>query len=548
MSLAFDMVRCTQGRGFRLYLRMGRVALIMLACIVVLHVEYRMKLTTLKSSLWTMVSVGVARALRRFALQHDPDNFPDQREESYWFLGAAGIFGAMWLLTTDPKSRAIADLEYIPLAVLLVNLVSTTTAVLLGWSIILPIAESSLETGAEHCHVIYQRRYEGIILIILSMVANFSPALSIRRSYTSWPQHCCFVVANLCAIFGPWFDSAEKHNRESCGGTSAYELLENEVAGDAPQNNEQQHMRREASRKSPWFIPGLFLVSLLWAGSVVFNFCAHGPERRSARIDQVYEPPLPMEIVLSMYKEPIEDVRNLLIGIKSAHETGKAFVTIYIKDEEADPDDIKLSTGADSVIKLPNIGREGETYLYHITSRWDSLARHTMYVQADVTFSKNFYRRLRNYFSPEHTGFLNLGFFEPCICDQCGDEFWWWDFARIIPEYHAKVYNSTCKEVVLSYKGSFIVTAARIRGVGKEFYQDLRQVLVDENSWAHQPEYLDGRPDSMSGPDFGYTLERMWNLIFQCNEMDIAWKCPSSESGWRFGGEISDCQCFDIPP
>lgn len=542
ISLAFDVVKCTQSAGLRLYLRMGRIGLLMLACVVMLIVEYRLKVTAVKSSLWTMLSLGATRALRRIALQYDPDNFPRRREETYCFLAAGGIIGAAWTLTTDPKSRAFADLEYLPITEALVNLASTTTALLLGRSIILPFDESILETDADHGHIAHQRSHDGTILMVVSTVANLTLALSFHRSYTSWLQYCCFVIALLCGTSGPWRAS---NGWEGHGGTTAYELIENEVAEDAPRNNEQRGTGTTTSSKCSWSMAGLLLVSLLWTGSVVFNLCTPAPGRLPARIDRVYEPPSPMEIVLSMYKEPIQEVRDLLIGLKSAHETGKASVTIYTKDEESDPDDIKLKTGADSVVKLPNVGREGETYLHHIISRWDSLAKHTMYIQADIHFSKNFYRQLKNFFVPESTGFLNLGFFETCNCEHCGDEFWWWDYATIIPEYYAKVYNSTCEEVLLSYKGSFLVSAARTRGLGKEFYQDLRQALVDKGSWAHQPEYLDGRPDSMSEPDVGYTLERMWNLIFQCAEMDIAWKCPSYMSGWRLGGDISDCQCFD---
>jgi hypothetical protein len=108
------------------------------------------------------------------------------------------------------------------------------------------------------------------------------------------------------------------------------------------------------------------------------------------------------------------------------------------------------------------------------------------------------------------------------------------------------MYNSTiCENVLLSYKGQFIVSAARIRGVNKDIYHDLWQAFVDENNPAHQPSNLQGRPDSMSAPDFGYTMERLWNLLFQCSSVDVGWKCPTLLSEWRLGGDISDCQCFD---
>ncbi|KAH7393989.1 hypothetical protein DE146DRAFT_757468 [Phaeosphaeria sp. MPI-PUGE-AT-0046c] len=553
LRLAVDLVHYSQGDGIRLCLQISRIALLTLACVVILLVEYRLKVTFLKSSLWTMLSAGAAKALRRLALQHDPESFPKRREETGWFLGAGGVIAIIWICSTQKDPHVFVDLKYAPPAVMLVNLVATTAALLLGRSMILPLDEDRLEVEVEaaRCY------HDSIVLMVVSGIANCSTAFSIRRSYTSWLQYCCFAVALICASLGPRraIDYGQIHQPYS--ETTAYELVGSvsstsleDAEADPVQGNDrqaqQQGLESKNSEKHTWSFWGVVVVSLLWAGSVAFNLSAPEPERLPARIDQSYEPPSQLEIVLSMYKEPIEDVKDLLASLKSAHETRKASVTIYTKDEEADAVHIKLITGADSVIKLQNVGREGETYLYHITNRWDSLAKHTMYLQADVGFSKNFYKRLRNYFVPERTGFLHLGFFEPCSCEQCGDEFWWWDHAKLIPKYYAEIYNLTCEDVLLSYKGSFIASAARTRGLGKEFYHDLRQTLVDKNSWAHQPEFLQGRPDSMAAPDFGYTLERMWSMVFQCAEMDIAWKCPSSTSGWRLGGDISDCQCFDV--
>ena len=90
-----------------------------------------------------------------------------------------------------------------------------------------------------------------------------------------------------------------------------------------------------------------------------------------------------------------------------------------------------------------------------------------------------------------------------------------------------------------------MVSAARIRGIDKSIYQDLWNAFADEKSWAHQDEFVRGRKDSMSAPLVGYTMERIWNLLFQCSDMDIAWKCPTLLSQWRIGGDVSDCQCFD---
>jgi hypothetical protein len=223
-----------------------------------------------------------------------------------------------------------------------------------------------------------------------------------------------------------------------------------------------------------------------------------------------------------------------------------AHVTIYIKDSEANNTHVKQKTGADYVITLPNVGREGETFLNHILDKWDSLARQTIFLQAGIHDAREFYTRIKNYYNGS-TGFLNLGSSgSVCDCENCSDRFSWRDNLHFLPQLHNQIYNSTrCDNILLSYKGQFIVSAARIRGINKDIYSGLSQAFIDEESWAHQPSYLQRRPDSLSAPDFGYTMERLWNMLFQCSGVDVAWKCPSLVSGWRTGGDISDCQCFD---
>jgi hypothetical protein len=288
-------------------------------------------------------------------------------------------------------------------------------------------------------------------------------------------------------------------------------------------------------------------VVLLWTAYGGLNFTERPESHEPALLDREYVPQVPVEIVLSMYKEPVHEVRKLLRNLKSISSLHDAYCTIYIKDNEADVEAIKQQTGADRVTILPNIGREGETYLNHILNKWHNLARQTVFLQADIHNPREFYAHVNNYYSRNQTGFLNLGWSGAvCNCADCGDRLFWQDNTHFLPQLHSRISNSTaCNNVLLSYKGQFIVSAARIRGIDKDIYHDLWDAFVDEKSWAHQSEYLQGRPDSMSAPDFGYTIERIWNLLFQCSNNDVAWKCPSLVSRWRIGGDISDCQCFD---
>ncbi|KAF2624453.1 hypothetical protein BU25DRAFT_348381 [Macroventuria anomochaeta] len=288
-------------------------------------------------------------------------------------------------------------------------------------------------------------------------------------------------------------------------------------------------------------------ITLLWLAFGALNFTERQGRRLPVFLDQEYVPQSPVEIVLSMYKEPIDEVEELVNNLKSMPALSDARVTIYIKDGEANSTHVRHQTGANNATILPNVGREGETFLNHILNQWDSLARQTIFLQAGIHNPREFYTHISNYYSRSQTGFLNLGLSGAvCNCEDCGDRLFWNDKAHLFPRIYNRIYNSTtCDNVLLSYKGQFIVSAARIRGVDKDIYYALWKAFVDKGSWAHQPQILQG-PDSMSAPDFGYTMERMWNLLFQCSNSDVVWKCPSLVSKWRIGGDIGDCQCFDV--
>lgn len=69
--------------------------------------------------------------------------------------------------------------------------------------------------------------------------------------------------------------------------------------------------------------------------------------------------------------------------------------------------------------------------------------------------------------------------------------------------------------------------------------------MEDKLSWMHHADYVRGKHDTLNQPVFGETLERMWGFLMQCNDLALAWKCPTPLSGKRIGGDIGDCQCFD---
>ena len=416
-----------------------------------------------------------------------------------------------------------------------------------------------MDTGSSSCD--YGERSEAVVdMIGLLTVTGITGLLSVsklRRSYTSWPQYLFFAL-----FVTIW--SGRRLSARSCDNWSPiYNAVPNDVAlrsvdsestavSDLSEDSDDTRVSAHESPRSVFSRIILVGVALpaVWLAFFVLNFSQQihlSTTKIQPILDLDYAPKAQVEVVISMYKEPIEEVSSLISTLKQMPNMPDPRVHIYIKDIDANLDEIKEGTGADKVTPLPNIGREGETYLKHILGNWDTLAAQTVFLQADVHNPRELYRRIHDYFVPERTGMLSLGWSgRVCNCEDCGDRYNMWDTMHLFPEISNRINNATkCDKILLSYKGQFIASAKRIRGVDKSVYHDLHDAFVNRDSWAHQQEYLQGRPDSMDAPVFGYLMERIWNLLFQCNSMDVAWRCPTLLSGNRVGGSVEDCQCLD---
>ncbi|KEQ90285.1 hypothetical protein AUEXF2481DRAFT_103446 [Aureobasidium subglaciale EXF-2481] len=267
------------------------------------------------------------------------------------------------------------------------------------------------------------------------------------------------------------------------------------------------------------------------------------------RLDRGYEPISELDIVVSMFKESPSAIKETAERLKRLPEIGPRSprLIVYTKNPSANVDELLKQTGATRVVQLPNVGREGHTYLHHIVEQWDDLAAHTFFLQADIHNPREFFPRVRDYYTPQ-TGMLSLGFSgQTCNCRGCSDRFGWWD-DLLVPVVWSQAMNETCtdQQMLLSYKGQFVASAARLRGNERSLYKTLRTALEDPGNFVHQEDYLQGRPDSMNAPVFGYTLERLWSVLLQCSEERIAAHCPTLLSGTRRGGSKEDCQCFDV--
>jgi hypothetical protein len=499
---------------------------------------------------------GLARALGARYEDHVPVTTPTYRHMNLLYCCIGVVITFTYMAWRGDESWAgfyyAFRLKYAPL--LGINLLATATAMLLGRSFLFPT-----NTIRRDSRSLEGDKTAGNTLMLLGTtgVMGLVSTLMVRRSYASLPQLFFFFCAAVAVWMGERLDASSLRNR-----WGRYEALprdfaivstdSEETAGPDTDSEVARTLDPDSRCKDRLLYPFIITIGLLtlWIPFIILNFSERLFQKTAdaySILDCEYTPQAPVELVISMYKEPVHEVALLVSRLKAMPNLRDLRIHIYIKDNEVNIDRARIGIGADKITLLQNIGREGQTYLYHILNNWDALAKHTIFLQADVHNPREFYPRIRNYFDPAQTGMLSLSWpGQVCNCEECGDHFGFWDTTHLFPRIYNRVYNSTkCDKVLLSYKGQFVVSAKRIRGVDISIYRDLHDTFVNESSWAHDKGYLQGRPDSMSAPTFGYTMERMWNLLFQCNSIDVAWKCPTLLSRSRIGGDIKDCQCFD---
>lgn len=179
-----------------------------------------------------------------------------------------------------------------------------------------------------------------------------------------------------------------------------------------------------------------------------------------------------IDIVIAKYKEDISWTKGLDVRFNPI---------IYNKDEDSQ-----------DYIKLPNLGRESQTYTYHIITNYDNLADFTIFTQA------NFY--------PHHDKFLeeinNIdynsipGFYPLCnnvfMSDRNGAPY---HNDLKVGDYDERLLGRKINELLFNPGALFILTKEAIHEKGWQYFKDLDQYHYEDSQ-------------------FPWIIERYWATIF----------------------------------
>jgi hypothetical protein len=188
------------------------------------------------------------------------------------------------------------------------------------------------------------------------------------------------------------------------------------------------------------------------------------------------------ELVVSVYKEKIEWIikRQQIVGDREK-------ISAYVK---SDRNDFKFAD------KLPNIGRESHTYIYHIIKNYNNLADFTTFVQGGPFFHfhgpDNPNLEFFNFVEQPVHDYNPLGDF--AMTDCFGRPFSHWD-VDLFPVWDRLFEGNMPHRFFANFGAQFIVSRSVIQNRSLEFWQELYK-MHDEI------EYLP------------WALEIMWYYVF----------------------------------
>ncbi|KAJ9120035.1 hypothetical protein QFC22_002932 [Naganishia vaughanmartiniae] len=271
------------------------------------------------------------------------------------------------------------------------------------------------------------------------------------------------------------------------------------------------------------------------------------------------------DIVIAYYDEDVAILRNTIETVKSeirAYHTTK--VIVYAKgptytsgggDREA-MHKLRKEVGADEVVALKNVGREGETYLNHITRHYDSLTsplgRQTLFIQPHLAWDWLFLPRMEKVLT-DTTGFVSFGPYLNASCTKDGNEI---DSHGQSHPRIAQIYSSFQGDLCpadgfsITWAGQFMASRKRIWGNKKSTYANLLEFFHVPKLAEDDAAYATTRKEWIwkegwwnseeSNPTLGHALERSWPAVFQCSDLRLAEKCQRE-------AEIDPafCQCSD---
>ncbi|GAA5841151.1 hypothetical protein JCM11251_003222 [Rhodosporidiobolus azoricus] len=275
-----------------------------------------------------------------------------------------------------------------------------------------------------------------------------------------------------------------------------------------------------------------------------------------------------VDLVVSYYDERLDWTKfhiEDILKTKFVSERSSR-VVIYNKGPRTEKEireglDLRL---VDDVVPLPNLGREGATYLKHILLHYNAtvaaltphyqpaksaslattlaqlrtstLADHTYFLQPHLAWADVAKPRLE--IIEADTGFAHLG---PYVPSECGYDVKVDTGFPIVKELYNIFTGEICSPggQTSAWSAQMVVSKRRILANPYIKYAKVDELIeAPEGHWVHNM-WGPNESGGPSNPAFGHSVERAWPMIFNCWDARLAKECPDEVA------VKEKCQCLD---
>ncbi|GAA5929804.1 hypothetical protein JCM3775_006559 [Rhodotorula graminis] len=285
-----------------------------------------------------------------------------------------------------------------------------------------------------------------------------------------------------------------------------------------------------------------------------------------------------LDIVVAHHSLPPSTLAHHVAAVREAPLARLSRVRVYLYEKGNWSDEAlwgglsgALRRGRDEVVRLPNVGREGGTYLEHIVAHYNAstpssssprssgaaswvpglgrlglggarpLADTTLFLQEHLAWDWVGAPRLRRTLSTR-TAFVSLGPYQTNLCGLDSEVRTQMGGIRDIFEM---VKGRPCTEgneedrVLSTWAGQFAASRRTLLKNELKVYERLVRMIEAPDDDPIHKQYNPSGPSTASNPAFGHALERSWPLLLHCDDKRIAETCPDRAF------EPKDCQCFE---
>jgi hypothetical protein len=271
------------------------------------------------------------------------------------------------------------------------------------------------------------------------------------------------------------------------------------------------------------------------------------PMRQAARPPQRSRPTL--DIVVGLDNEDLTETSQLLqeLWAMPPFQYLETNIHVYVSDPEADIQRIKHVLDTPFVKILQNTNHETVTYLTHITTNWDHLATHTLFMTAADRDHQGAKGRITDYFGA-NTGVLPLSSIETHNCNEHpnvqGPSFTSFD------DLFYQINGEFCRsEVAYTKQVQMIVSAARIRSREFKMYDFLLRALRSEHPHILYESKQSSFKNEESKLYFQKSVKKSYMMLWGCGEPGIVNNCGGTK-GLATRRRVMDkddyCQCIDF--